>query len=176
MKRLGLLIFVLGAAASALAAPTRNAFIQPSFLDGVVISRLAEGSFDVQLNNGARVTDSSGTFGIVDLFAVYRIANNDSYVSTGGDQNGWKFESNFSGPGGVAGWATKPPQSGLQPGDSKLNFAFSTVTGAGDAYGVHVRLDNGYTKYYEVPAAVPEPTSLAVLGGALAILARRRRK
>lgn len=176
--RIILSVSALIAVAVASAAPNKSSFIQPSFLNGVVINKLSEASFEVQVLGGASVTDASGSYTITDLFAVYRIANNDTYASTGVTQNGsWDFESNFSGPGGVAGWATKPPQSGLQPGDSKLKFDYATVTGAGDAYGIHVRLSNGYTKYYEVPpTAVPEPSTMAVVAGALAILARRRRK
>lgn len=172
------LISTIAISGAAMAAPNKSSFIQPSFLNGVVITKLSEASFDVQVLGGATVTDASGTYGIQDLFGVYRIADNDHYSSTGVTQNGtWDFEANFSGPGGVAGWATKPPQSGQQPGDPKLTFNYSTVTGAGDKYGVHVRLSNGYTKYYEVPpTAVPEPTTLAVVGGAFAFLARRRRK
>lgn len=171
-------VSALIAVAAASAAPNRSAFIQPSFLNGVVINKLSEASFEVQMLGGASVTDASGSYTITDLFAVYRIADNDTYVSTGGTQNGtWDFEANFSGPGGVAGWATKPPQSGLQPGDSKLRFDYATVTGTGNRYGAHLRLSNGYTKYYEIPASpVPEPSTMAVVAGALAILARRRRK
>lgn len=176
MRRSAILIFTFGLTAGLVAAPSRNAFIQPSFLNGVVVSKLSEDSFDLQLQTGASVTDASGTYSILDLFGVYRISNGDTYQATGSDKNGWKFDSNFTGPGGVAGWSIKPPQNGLQPGDAKLNFAFNTVTGAGDGYGIHVRLSNGYTKFYEVPGAVPEPATMTAFAGALAILARRRRR
>ncbi|HRD30537.1 MAG TPA: PEP-CTERM sorting domain-containing protein [Fimbriimonadaceae bacterium] len=168
--RTGLGLLAIGTLAF---AQSRSSFT-PATISGITVTRTNN---QLLLNVSATPTIMIGSnvYNVTEVFGVWALDNNDDFSATGGNQNGWKFNSNMAGTGGIAGWKTNP-NDGLI--NSSLAFNYNTVTGLEEAYGYHVRVNGtlpggGNTGFV---TAVPEPASMIALGAGLLALARRRRK
>ncbi|MFN8220855.1 MAG: PEP-CTERM sorting domain-containing protein [Fimbriimonadales bacterium] len=118
---------------------------------------------------------NSTTYHVTEVFGVWALDNNDDMTGTGSTQNGWGFDSNYSGTGGIAGWKTNP-NSGFVNNTKVFNY--TTLNGTYENVGYHVRIAEQFqgsnTLYIE--NAVPEPGTIAALGlGAVALIRRRKK-
>ncbi|HRI44872.1 MAG TPA: PEP-CTERM sorting domain-containing protein [Fimbriimonadaceae bacterium] len=171
MNRLFLTAFglALGVGASAQSISSFNV----AALTGISVNRVGN---QITLNVGAAPTIlwNSNTYNVTEVFGVWALDDDDDMGATGVNQNGWNWDTNFSGVGGIAGWKTNP-NSGIL--NSSLVFNYTTLTGTVEDFGYHIRVDGnfpggGNTAYFR---NVPEPGTMAVLGlGGLALLRRRR--
>ncbi len=154
-------------------AQSRSSFT-PATISGITVTR-TNNQLLLTVSATPTIMIGSNVYDVTEVFGVWALDNNDDFLATGGKQNGWNFNSNTSGTGGIAGWKTNP-NSGIV--NSSLAFNFNTVTGLEEAYGYHVRVNGtlpggGNTGFV---TAVPEPASMIALGAGLLALARRRRK
>lgn len=117
----------------------------------------------------------SNVYHVNSIFAVYGLDDNDDMTATGTTQNGFTFDTNYAGTGGIAGWKTNPNTGFV--GATK-NYNYSTKTGTIEAIGYHVRvnesLPGGANTLFIRPSAVPEPTSMIAIGAGLLGLVRRK--
>lgn len=142
---------------------------------GVTVNRVGN-QISLIVGPNPTLTWNSVNYNITEVFAVYALDDNDDMAATGTNQNGWSFDTNFSGTGGIAGWKTNPNNGFVN--DTKV-FNYTTLTGGVEDFGFHFRVGGtfpggGNTAYFR---PVPEPASIAAISlGALGLLARRRRK
>lgn len=142
-----------------------------------ITTTLSSGNLAVSVGAAPTITWNSVTYNITDVFGVWALDFNDDMTGTGTNQNGWNFDTNFSGTGGIAGWKTNP-NSGMTP-NQNLSFVYSSLTGSVENVGYHLRISGqfpggGNTAYfYHEP--VPEPASIAALSAGLLALIRKKR-
>lgn len=160
---------------------SRSSFHNVASITGVsVTSSNAGKSWTVGLGSSPTVVSLGQTYQVTDLFGFWLLDNDDDLGAAAGNQNGWAFNDNYSGSGGIAGWKTNPNR-GLTPGSTPLTFTFGTLVGQKEQVGYHMRFDRNFASTggntaYVTAAPVPEPGTLTVLFGATALLARRKRR
>jgi len=168
------LILGLLAMSAMASAQSRSSFQSVQSVSGLVTTI---NGVQLTLNVGATPTfvKNNTTYHITEVFAVYALDNNDDMSATGGTQNGWSFDTNYSGTGGIAGWKTNPNNGFIN--DTKV-FNYTALNGTVENVGWHVRIAEQFqgsnTLYIENP--VPEPGTIAALGlGAVALIRRRKK-
>ncbi|MBX3095269.1 MAG: PEP-CTERM sorting domain-containing protein [Fimbriimonadaceae bacterium] len=172
MKQILTLAMVCSLAASVM-AQSRSSF-STALISGVMTTQTGN-QIDLAVAANPTLTVAGNTYNITEVFAVYALDNNDDFSATGTSQNGWSFNSNYAGSGGIAGWKTNP-NNGIT--DQSLTFNFTSTVGSAETFGYHLRVDGnlpggGNTGYF---SAVPEPASMIAFGAfALAALRRKRK-
>lgn len=160
---------------------SRSSFFDVSSITGVTLSSANAGkTWTLGLGAAPTVIYLGETYQVTDLFGFWLLDNDEDLSATGGAQNGWAYNENYSGTGGIAGWKTNP-NSGLTPGSTPLSFTFGTLVGEKERVGYHMRFDRNFASTggntaYVSAAPVPEPGTLTVLFGAAALLVRRKRR
>jgi hypothetical protein len=171
MNRFIITLALVGAAGASMAQSVSS--FSEAVINGVVTTQTGN-QLEMVVAANPTLTIGSTTYAITEVFGVWALDANDDMAATGSTQNGWSYNQNYSGTGGIAGWKTNP-NNGVT--GQTLTFNYSSFTGAAENYGYHFRVNGtlpggGNTGYYK---AVPEPTTMVALGiGALAALRRRR--
>lgn len=174
MKRV-LIISGLVTVAAVSHAQSRSSFQVPSTLTGVTITKNGPLNFTVALAGNASMFYKGKTQKIQDIFGFWLLDNNDDMKTTGNNFGAWRYHENYVGQGGIGGYKTNP-NTGIKAGGSQT-FAFKSIQGTNESFGLHVRLKDCDTLYIEVPCEpVPEPASMAALGLGFAAILRRRAK
>lgn len=167
-----LLVLGLVGAAGAASAQSASSF-SAALINGVMTTQTGN-QLEVVVSANPTLTIGSTTYAITEVFGVWALDDNDDMTATGTTQNGWSYNQNYAGTGGIAGWKTNP-NNGVT--GQTLTFNFSSFTGTAETYGYHFRVNGtlpggGNTGFYK---PVPEPTTMVALGlGTLAALRRRR--
>ncbi len=142
-----------------------------------VLATLSGNQVSLTVGNAPTLKYNNVIYNITEVFGVYALDQNDDMAATGAAQNGWTFDTNFAGVGGIAGWKTNP-NSG-SGANSNLTFNYTTLTGTVEDMGYHIRVagsfpGGGNTAYFR-NQVVPEPASMVALAGvALGILRKRK--
>lgn len=178
MKKTALITLIGLAMVGTASAQSRSSFITPTSWTGITITNNGPKNWTVKLSGAPTVTMNNKTYEVRDIFGFWLLDNNNDMTAQGQSFNGWSYNQNYSGTGGIAGYKTNP-NTGITPGKSQ-EFNFKTVNGSVENVGIHARLQmNGIcdTVFLECPPpAVPEPASLAALGIGAATVIRRRKK
>lgn len=183
MNRHFTLALTLGLASIA-GAQSRSSFHNVTDMNSVFVTTSNGGlTLEVLLGGAPTLKFEGQTYNITDVFGVWALDNNDDFSATGTSQNGWSFNTNTSGTGGIFGWKTNP-NAGVKPNGGPLTFNFSSAIGQSEALGFHMRFDRNFGNTCGNTAfvtgtpttAVPGPAPvLAYVLGMGAIRARRRR-
>lgn len=154
-------------------AQSRSSFQVPNGITGISVTQLTSTSFKVALQAGASINLGWTITPIQDVFGFWLLDDDNDLVGAGPNIASWSFHSNYAGQGGIVGYKTNP-NTGISQGQSQT-FTFTSLTGASEGFGAHVRLTNSNTLYTVIGGSVPEPATLAVLGLGLTAVIRRRR-
>jgi len=174
MQLKGLITVTAMAVVGAASAQSISSF-SVAQISGITVNRTGN-QIDLVVGAAPTITYNAVVYNVTEVFGVWALDDADDMAATGTDQNGWDFNSNFSGTGGVAGWKTMPNNGFI---NNTMTFNYSTLTGTVEDFGFHVRVNGefpfgGNTGYFR---PVPEPASLAALGlGAIGLIGRRRRR
>ncbi len=178
MNRFFALCGVAAFASSCVFAQSISSFQNVTSMDGINVTKLTSTSVKLSLAAGASFVYLGNTYTVDRVFGLWALDMNDDMTASGSAQNAWSFDSNYASTGGIAGWKTNPNQ-GQAPASSQT-FNYASLAGTVEGFGAHIRTvqnlpGGGNTAYFKV-AALPEPSSAALIAiGGIGMLIRRRK-
>jgi len=179
-----LLILSLAAVSTGAFAQSANSFQAVTF-EGLTATEPLSYNLNISLSSGAKVTLNGVQYTIKDVFGVFRFTKTGtiSQAASSLAPTSWKFDGVQNKNTNTIGWTNNNKSNSLSPGES-FDFKLGSFAATGAVLtGYHVRVngnlagggDTFFAYGPTVPAPVPEPATIAVLGlGAAALLRRKK--